>query len=146
MFAAVNLGQELIRAVPAVSNISVSGGTGGIEGQYEDLAAMGRLTDDVAEDALRIAATIQRYLAHPDVIAFAILDPAGAARFEAALLAALDGPNGLTATSVGIGLRGATFRASAEAYQLSDELGAKTLDALRWLEGNRSVPWLRPPS
>ncbi|MGH3808635.1 MAG: lipase family protein [Pseudonocardiaceae bacterium] len=120
---------------PTVSNISVSGGAGGIEAQYEDLAAMGRLTDDVAEDTLRIAVTSQQYLRNPDVIASAILDPAGAVRFETALLAALDGPHGLTATSAGIGLRGVAFRASAEAYQLSDKFSAKALDTIRWLEG-----------
>lgn len=115
--------------------ISVSGGAGGIEAQYEDLAAMGRLTDEVAENTLFIATTSQKYLADPDVIASALLDPAGAARFEAGLLAALDGPDGLTATSVNIGLRGAAFRASARAYQMSDELSARALDDIRWLEG-----------
>ena len=77
---------------------------------------MGRLTDDVAEDTLRIAATSQKYLLDPDAIASAVLDPAGAAKFEAALLAALDGPSGLAAISVTIGLRGAAFRATAAAY------------------------------
>ncbi len=115
--------------------ISVSGGAGGIEVQYEDLAAMGRLTDDVAEHILFIATTCQQYLANPSVIASAVLDPLGAARFEAGLLAALDGPEGLTATAMGIGLRGAAFRASAWAYQRSDELNARALDAIRWLEG-----------
>jgi len=115
--------------------VSVSGGAGGVEAQYEDLAAMGRLTDDVAENTLFTAATSHQYLANPDVIASAILDPVGAARFEAGLLAALDGPDGLTATSVGIGLRGAAFRASARAYQISEELNARALDDIRWLEG-----------
>lgn len=122
------------RTGPAFT-VSVSGGAGGIEAQYEDLAAMGRLTDDVAENTLFIAATSHQYLANPDVIASAILDPLGAARFEAGLLAALDGPDGLTATSVGIGLRGAAFRASAQAYQMYEELNARALDDIRWLEG-----------
>lgn len=55
--------------------ISVSGGVGGIEVQYEDLAAMGRLTDEVAENILFIATTSQQYLANPSVIASAVLDP-----------------------------------------------------------------------
>lgn len=97
---------------------------------------MGRFTDDVAEDTLRIAATSQKYLVDPDVIASAILDPAGAAKFEAAILVALDGPSGLAATSVNIGLRGATFRATAAAYQMTDELNTKAIDAVRWMEGD----------
>ncbi len=97
---------------------------------------MGRLTDDVAEDTLRIAATSHQYMADPDVIASAVLDPAGAAKFEAAILAALDGPSGLAATSVTIGLRGAAFRATAAAYQMTDELNAKAIDAVRWMEGH----------
>ena len=97
---------------------------------------MARLTDDVAEHTLRIAATSHTYLADPDVIASAVLDPAGAATFEAAILTALDGPSGLAATSVNIGLRGAAFRATAAAYQMTDELNAKTIDAVRWMEGD----------
>lgn len=97
---------------------------------------MGRLTDDVAEDILRIAATNHQYVADPDVIASAVLDPAGAAKFEAAMLAALDGPSGLAATSVTIGLRGTAFRATAAAYQMTDELNAKAIDAVRWMEGH----------
>lgn len=120
---------------PGVSNIRVSGGAGGLEADYEDLAAMGRLTDDIAEDTLCIATISQKYLADPDLLASAVLDPGGAARFETAILAAIDGPRGLAATSVAIGLRGATFRAAAAAYQLTDELNAKALDAVRWMEG-----------
>lgn len=120
---------------PSVSNITVSGGAGGTEAQYEDLAAMGRLTDDVAEQTLGIAITSHRYLADPDLVASALLDPEGAARFEAALLDALDGPNGLTAVSAEIGLRGIALRASAETYRLTDELNAKALDSARWLDG-----------
>ncbi|MGH3831160.1 MAG: alpha/beta fold hydrolase [Pseudonocardiaceae bacterium] len=119
-----------------VSNIRVSGGAGGVEVQYEDLAAMGRLTDGIAEDALGITVAGQKYLANPDLIASAVLDPVGAAKFEAAMGLALDGPGGLAATSAAIGLRGATFRAAAAVYQLTDELSTKTLDAARWMEGN----------
>jgi hypothetical protein len=97
---------------------------------------MGRLTDDVAEDTVRIAATSHTYLVDPDVIASAVLDPVGAATFEAALLTALDGPSGLAAISVNIGLRGAAFRATAAAYQMTDELNAKAIDTVRWMEGS----------
>jgi hypothetical protein len=97
---------------------------------------MGRLTDDVAEDTLRIAATSHQYVTDPNVIASAALDPSGAAKFEAAMLTALDGPSGLAATSVTVGSRGAAFRATAVAYQMTDEINAKSIDAVRWMEGH----------
>jgi hypothetical protein len=120
---------------PGVTNLRVSGGAGGVEARFEDLAAMGDLTDDVAGETLGIAMGCQRYLVEPNVIASALLDPIGAARFEAAMLGALDGPTGLTATSAAIGLRGVTLQATSAAYQQVDELNAKALDAIRWLEG-----------
>ncbi|MGH3854907.1 MAG: alpha/beta hydrolase [Pseudonocardiaceae bacterium] len=100
---------------------------------------MGRLTDDIAEDILGIATISQKYLAEPDLIASAVLDPVGAAKFEAAMALALDGPSGLAATSAAIGMRGATFRAAATVYQLTDELSARAIDAARWMEGS-SLP------
>ncbi|MGQ0840370.1 hypothetical protein [Actinokineospora sp.] len=120
---------------PGVSNIAVSGGAGGSEAVYEDLAAMGDLTDNVAGATLTIAMTSHRYLADPDVLASALLNPVGVVRFEGAMLGALDGPSGLTATSAAIGLRGLALRATNQAYQVVDDLNAKALEASRWLAG-----------
>lgn len=120
---------------PGVSNISVEGGAGGTEAKYSDLAAMGRVTDDVAGDTLGVALAGQKFLVEPDVIASALLNPAGAAKFEVSMLDALDGPTGLTATSAAIGLRGVALRASNEVYQAMDELSAKAFDASRWFAG-----------
>ncbi|MQA60246.1 MAG: alpha/beta hydrolase [Actinophytocola sp.] len=120
---------------PGVSNISVEGGAGGTEAQYEDLAAMGRLTDDVAADTLGVAMASQGFLVEPDVIASALLNPVGVAKFEAAMFGALDGPSGLTATSAAIGVRGLALRATNEVYQTMDDLAAKAFDASRWLAG-----------
>lgn len=120
---------------PGVTNLRVGGGAGGVEARFEDLAAMGDLTDDVAADTLGIAMSCHRFLADPNVIASALLDPGGAARFEVAMLGALDGPSGLTATSATIGLRGVALRASSAAYHTMDQLNAKAIDAVRWMEG-----------
>lgn len=120
---------------PGVSNISVEGGAGGTEAKYSNLAAMGSVTDDVAGDTLGVALAGQKFLVEPDVIASALLNPAGAAKFEVSMLDALDGPTGLTATSAAIGLRGVALRASNEVYQAMDELSAKAFDASRWFAG-----------
>ncbi|MFD5827648.1 hypothetical protein [Lentzea sp. NPDC060358] len=118
-----------------ISNVRVEGGAGGIEAHYEDLAAMGDLTGDVAGDTLKTAVAGHRFLAEPDVLASSLLNPGGVVRFEAAMVAALDGPNGLTATSAGIGLRGEALKATRIAYEMADELAAKGLDAGRWFAG-----------
>ncbi|GAA3008401.1 hypothetical protein [Actinokineospora diospyrosa] len=118
-----------------VTNLTVGGGAGGTEAFYEDLAAMGDLTDDIAAETLGIAVTSHKYLADADLLASAVLNPVGAAQFEFAMLGALDGPSGLTATSAGIGLRGITFQATNQAYHLVDDLNAKALEAGRWLAG-----------
>jgi len=120
---------------PGVTNITVGGGAGGTDAHYEDLAAMGVLTDDVAGSTLTIAMSGHKYLVDPDVLASGLLNPGGVARFEMSMLGALDGPSGLTATSAAIGLRGLALRATNEAYQFVDDLNAKALEAGRWLMG-----------
>ncbi|GGS20094.1 MULTISPECIES: esterase/lipase family protein [Actinokineospora] len=120
---------------PGVTNLTVEGGAGGTEAQYEDLAALGDLTDDVAGETLTIAMASHGHLVDPNVVASALLNPGGVARFEAAMLGALDGPSGLTATSAAIGLRGLTLQATNQAYQLADDINAKALEASRWLMG-----------
>jgi hypothetical protein len=118
-----------------VKNIQVEGGAGGVEAKYEDLAAMGDLTTDVAGDTLKTAVAGHKFLVEPDVLASSLLNPGGVVKFEAAMAVALDGPNGLTATSAAIGLRGEAFKASRIAYEMADELAAKGLDAARWFGG-----------
>ncbi|WP_436492796.1 lipase family protein [Actinokineospora sp. HUAS TT18] len=120
---------------PGVSNITVNGGAGGSDAYYEDLAAMGDLTDDVAGSTLTIAMSSHKYLVDGDVLASGLLNPGGVAKFEAAMLGALDGPSGLTATSAAIGLRGLTLQATNQAYQFVDDMNAKALEASRWLAG-----------
>lgn len=124
---------------PGVSNVSVTGGAGGSEAIYEDLAAMGDLTDDVAGQTLTIAMSGHGHLVDPNVLASALLNPVGVARFEAAMLGALDGPSGLTATSAAIGLRGLALRATNQAYQVADDVNAKALEAGRWMLGNLAI-------
>ncbi|HEV8556458.1 MAG TPA: hypothetical protein VGR06_08695 [Actinophytocola sp.] len=125
---------------PQVTNIRVSGGAGGFEAHLDDLALLGRATEDVAENIVGIAVSTHRFLADPNVLASAVLNPVGVTRFETALLGALDGADGLTATSGGIALRGPALRATAAAYAEADQLGAQALDAVRWIEGAALTP------
>lgn len=120
---------------PGVANIEVAGGAGGIEAEYADLVRMSEVTDEVAEDSLGTALAGHKFLVEPDVLASALLNPAGVAKFEASMAMALDGPGGLTAASAGIGLRGVALRTAKQVYELTDELVAQSFDSSRWLGG-----------
>lgn len=119
-----------------ITGLTVSGGANGTEARFADLAAMGGIADDVAADALGVAAAGHRFLVEPDVLASAVLNPVGVARFETSMAGALDGPDGLTATSAGIGLRAVALRASDAAYRAADDLAQSTVDGARWFAGS----------
>jgi hypothetical protein len=140
----VSTGPGEVQIGPGVSNVQVAGGAGGIEAKFEDIAAMGRLTDQVAQDTMHLAVSGQRYLLDENVVASAILDPVGAARFEGAMGLALDGPSGLLATSVGIEARGVAFRATSAAYQAAEEANREALSSVRWLAGAAATGGMGP--
>ncbi|TFV51883.1 alpha/beta hydrolase [Blastococcus sp. TF02A_35] len=122
------------------SEISVSGGAGGLEADLADLAALGRNSTDLAEMLAATSLTCHGMLVDPDVLASAVLDPAGVARFEAALLEALDGPGGLSALAVRFAARAATLQAAALAYEAADAALAEMADTLDWAIG--TIPGL----
>ncbi len=115
--------------------LHVTGGAGGLAARYEDMEAMARLTDDVGAELLALSGWCHQLLVHEDVLASAVLHPEGVARFEAALLGALDDSDGLTAVAADIGLRAGKLRASAAAYRVTDQAQAELLDLSRWFVG-----------
>ena len=115
--------------------LDVSGGTGGVAARYDDMEDAGRLIDDVSAALLGMSASLHGLLLSPDVLASALLDPVGAARFEVALLTALDGPEGLTATGGAIGVRAVQLRLAVATYRTTDQLQADLLAARRFLQG-----------
>ncbi|RBY94817.1 alpha/beta hydrolase [Blastococcus sp. TBT05-19] len=117
------------------SDLEVSGGAGGLEADLADLAALGRNSTDLAEMLAATSLTCHGMLVDPDVLASAVLNPAGVARFEAALLEALDGPGGLSALALRFAARAATLQAAAVAYRAADEALAEMADALDWATG-----------
>ena len=117
------------------ADLHVTGGAGGIDANYEDLATLARDSDGVATGLAGISAECHAALADPDLLASAVLDPAGAARFEATLLGALDGRHGLTGLAAGFGERALVLRAVSAAYQAVDAAQRRTLDAIRWGAG-----------
>lgn len=120
------------RPDPSVTNIRTGGGAGGVSAKFEDFGEMGRLADEVGGDSLAVAGKGHKYLVDPNVIASAVLDPVGAAKFEGAMLGALDGPNGLTAVAGAIELRSVALRAAEAGYQFADEANRQLLADLEW--------------
>jgi hypothetical protein len=116
--------------------LTISGGAGGVDACLEDLATLARGSDDLAWTLGRVSAECHAILADPDVLASAVLDPVGAAKFEAALLAALDGTAGLTSLAIKFGERALALRGVATAYQAADEAGRAAVDNIRWTIGN----------
>jgi hypothetical protein len=121
-------------------DLQVSGGVGGIDAHYEDLATLGRESDDLALTLGLISAECHLMLADPNLLATAVLDPAGAARFTESLVAALDGAGGLTALSARFGQRAIELRAAAATYHAVDEIHARALDGIRWQVGHDLGP------
>lgn len=116
--------------------LHISGGVGGTYARYEDLYTLAGDSDDLAGTLASITAQCHAMLADPNLLASAVLDPAGAARFEQTLLSALDGRHGLTALAGRLAQRSIGLRAAAASYQAADEASAELLDFLRWRAGN----------
>ncbi|WP_104522996.1 esterase/lipase family protein [Blastococcus atacamensis] len=115
--------------------IQVVGGAGGVEAELADLRALGGNSLDLAEMLARTSVVCHGMLVDPDLLASAVLDPVGVARFEAALLEAFDGPGGLSALAVRFTARAATLEAAALAYEAADAAMAELADGLRWARG-----------
>jgi hypothetical protein len=129
---------------PAMADIglTVTGGAGGVTARYDDLDTLARLTDDLALTLGRVSAASHLAVVDPDVVASAVLDPVGVARFEEKLLAALDGPDGLVRLGLGFGELAMALRAVAFTYRVVDDAHARGIDALRWTAGYYASPVL----
>ncbi|MEE6258079.1 lipase family protein [Plantactinospora sonchi] len=113
----------------------ISGGAGGVGARYDDIGRLARQSEDLSGELAEISARGHGVLVDPDLLASALLNPDGFAMVEARLLRALDGPDGLTALSLGFGQRAVALRAVVAAYQAVDEERARTVDTLRWMAG-----------
>ncbi len=115
--------------------MDVRGGVGGIHANLDDMSTTAGLIDDVSAEMLGLAAALHTFLVDPDVVASAILDPIGVAKFEAAMLTALDGPDGLTTVAGSIGLRAIGLRTAVISYRTVDDVHATLTDTRRFVQG-----------
>lgn len=116
--------------------LTVSGGAGGTYANLEDIEQLAHHSEQMGGDLAGIAAECHGLLAHPDVLASAVLNPDGVARFEAKLLAALAGPGGLGALAAEMGTHAVALRATVISYRAVDEAQAQLIDAARWGSGH----------
>ena len=116
-------------------DIDVTGGAGGLEAELADLVTLARSSSALAEVLAATSATCHGMLVDGDVLASAVLDSVGVARFQAALLEALDGPRGLTALALTFTARAGTLEAAKAAYEAADAALAELADDLQWAAG-----------
>jgi hypothetical protein len=122
-----------------VGPLTVTGGAGGTTARYDDMEATAGLLGRASGDLLGVAASCHRYLADPNVVASAVLDPGGAARFESTMLGALDGEGGLTRAAGRVGVQAVKLKAAVVTYRTTDDLQARLIDGFRFAEGAAAV-------
>jgi pimeloyl-ACP methyl ester carboxylesterase len=116
-------------------SISVVGGTGGTDVEYDDLAAAARVLQSAAADLTETAWSVRGVLSDASLLASALLDPGGAARVEAAVMAAIAGPHGLLRAATALETRSLSLRAAVARYVAADHLGTAVREARQWAEG-----------
>ncbi len=101
------------------------------------MVRLGALFKQVALASGADALVLHGALVDPSVLASALLDPGGAARYEATLLEALDGPAGLTALAARCAAMSTGLRFAAARYRDADQLDRSLSPLLR---GITSLP------
>lgn len=124
--------------------ITVTGGVGGIVAEIDDLRTLARLYGDAACDCGGMSAALHGYLLDVGNLVSVAFDPAGAAEFEFALEAALDGTGGATRLAVRCVVLGMQLRAAAETYEVFtdlDRVTAPVAQSLWALPGALEAGW-----
>lgn len=116
--------------------LDISGGAGGTYARLEDIELLADHSEQLGQDLGGVALESHGLLAHPDVLASAVLNPDGVVQFEMALLGALDGSEGLSALAAELGTHAVTLRVTATSYRAVDQAQAELLDAARWGTGH----------
>ncbi len=115
--------------------LSVSGGAGGINAHLDDMQSVAGLLQHEGAGLGSIALGAQRLLLDGTLAASAVLDPGGAARCEAAVLAAVDGPHGVTAVAAELEFLGVRLWAAQAAYRFADQTLAEANLFRHWATG-----------
>lgn len=107
--------------------VVVHGHATSLTARYDDIELEAGLVLAFAAEVGDASADLHRLLLDPDLLASAVLDPVGSAKAGAALLAALDGPRGLTLLALDLARRGAVLSTVVELYRAADDTVAAAL-------------------
>ena len=118
--------------------VTVTGGSHGIAARCDDLRRLAHRFGTASSDTFESTAALHAYLLEPGLAVSALIDPVGYAEFEAGLLVALDGWQGLTwVAGECLGLDG-QLRLAAALYDAVDHLDTMTRDVV--LGGLNALP------
>jgi pimeloyl-ACP methyl ester carboxylesterase len=97
---------------------------------YDELRGMSSVWAEASLTLGRLGARVAELAIAPEIVTNAMFDPAGAARSEAAILAAAIGPHGLAMLAAKLAGDAALLRAAVAKEQLVDDLPVRQLIAL----------------
>jgi hypothetical protein len=110
--------------------VSVAGGSDGVTANCAEIVHMAGRFGDVATETLAATLSLHGYLLSPGVVTSALFDPIGFAEFEAQLLAALDGWQGLSWAAAECGGIDGELRLAAAAYLGVDRIDTSLHDVV----------------
>ena len=115
--------------------LHVIGGLGGVEVEYDDLAAMAKGLQSAALQLAETACAAQTVVVDAGLLTSSALDPCGFTRVEAAVMSAVTGPHGVLAAAASLEHQALTLTAAVLRYQAADRLGTGLRDLRQWSEG-----------
>ena len=116
----------------------VHGGAHDLEADMDDMDATGGIIRGTGTEVLDVAASSHRFLLDGNLLSSALLSPGTFATFEAELVAALDGPQALSAHGVKMTAAGFFMQAQANAYLAVDQALEIADDVGDWARATRS--------
>jgi hypothetical protein len=118
--------------------VSVTGGSHGIVARCADLRLLAHRFGSASGDTFESSAALHAYLLSPGLSVSALFDPIGYAEFDAELLLALDGWQGLTWVATECLALDGQLRLAAALYEAVDQLDTVTRDVV--LGGLNALP------
>lgn len=115
------------------AELTVRGGTGGVQARIEDLRRGAQVTGDVADELASITTTVGALGLDADVLASTPLSPGTAARVQAAAARAVAS---IGTSTVSVGLRGQGLTLVADGLVALDQAGSMAETTWRRLDGS----------
>jgi pimeloyl-ACP methyl ester carboxylesterase len=115
--------------------VEIIGGVGGLDARYDDMGAAARSLDTTGEGLVDLAVRTHLVAVDSDLVASAVLAPVSFARVEAAIVCALDGPDGVVAVAARLRVRALQLEVAVVRYRVADELDRQVTRWRRYLQG-----------